>query len=978
MFTGIAQKNKAVATVYFDEHLSHNDYYTQGEVEVGRWIGEGAQRLALMEGQAVEREAFMDLCDNLNPLTTTRLTQRLNSNGNRRVFFDFTCSAPKSISIMAVTMGDARIVEAHQLAARFALKELERFAAARIRTNGSQQDRETGNIVAGEFLHNSSRALDPQLHTHFTIFNATFDPAEQRWKALQTDQMFAATHYATEVYRNDLAARLHALGYETVRTSGRSRDSFEIKGVSPEVCRRFSKRAEERDAMVAQMERELGRKLSNNEISHAVHQTRSRKLKGITTAEVRRRQLAQLSRPEIAALQAVRRAADGSPRPFAQRAGEEESLDHATHHVFERRSVVSKEDLLEAALVHGRGQIDLQQLKERLETKPEFIRVGREISTREILEGELALIRTVNEGKDSLFPINRHFIPSHRLGEDQRSAVEFVLQSCDRFTGVRGLAGAGKSTALPEVARGIEEAGCKGVLCCAPTASAAEVLRNEGFDATTLRRLLVDPKLQDTLDARSVVVLDEAGAVGIEEMRQLFSLALKRNARVVLCGDTGQHGSVSRGDALRILEDHSRLSSGRLSTIRRQQKADYLEAVTLAAGKQPAEAFDRLDAAGEVIEQTTGLYESAAAAYLDAAKGGKGGSTALIVSPTWAEIDAVTDRVREALKRQGVIGKQEITCDVLDSLSWTDAQKRSPQQYQPGQVVVFHQKSGPFARNEAATVLGVQGDWLRLRRAGGETVSYCPASEKTTHKAAFDVCQRRPLQVAPGDKLLLQANRREARLINGQIVEVKKVEDATRAITLTDGRILPPDYRTFCHGYAVTSHASQSKTVDEVVVLASSRSLGAVNREQFYVSISRGRQRCRIFTDNKPLLRDRIVRSSSRKAALELAGLEKALLHHGFTPKLTAGKETLPPSPSLSTTRQVLQTLLPIRPLRAIRHSRLTRFAQVVTTWAAHLKLTRLITRSVSQTTAQAVRSTLQPGVRQQSPTRNQSNRISI
>jgi hypothetical protein len=240
------------------------------------------------------------------------------------------------------------------------------------------------------------------------------------------------------------------------------------------------------------------------------------------------------------------------------------------------------------------------------------------------------------------------------------------------------------------------------------------------------------------------------------------------------------------------------------------------------------------------------------------------------------------------------------------------------------------------------------------------------------------VCQRRPLQVAPGDKLLLQANRREARLINGQIVEVKNVEDATGATTLTDGRILPPDYRTFCHGYAVTSHASQSKTVDEVVVLASSRSLGAVNREQFYVSISRGRQRCRIFTDNKLLLRDRIVRSSSRKAALELAGLEKALLHHGFTPKLTAGKETLPPSPSLSTTRQVLQTLLPIRPLRAIRHSRLTRFAQVVTTWAAHLKLTRLITRSVSQTTAQAVRSTLQPGVRQQSPTRNQSNRISI
>ena len=172
MFTGIPQKNKSVAKVYFDEHLSRNDYYTQGEVEVGRWIGEGVARLGLEEGQNVEREAFMDLCENIHPVTRKVLTQRLNSNGNRRVFFDFTCSAPKSVSIMAVTMGDARIVDAHQLAARFALKELERFAAARIRVGGSQQDRETANVVAGEFLHNSSRALDPQLHTHFTLSTA--------------------------------------------------------------------------------------------------------------------------------------------------------------------------------------------------------------------------------------------------------------------------------------------------------------------------------------------------------------------------------------------------------------------------------------------------------------------------------------------------------------------------------------------------------------------------------------------------------------------------------------------------------------------------------------------------------------------------------------------------------------------------------------------------------------------------------------
>ena len=79
--------------------------------------------------------------------------------------------------------------------------------------------------------------------------------------------------------------------------------------------------------------------------------------------------------------------------------------------------------------------------------------------------------------------------------------------------------------------------------------------------------------------------------------------------------------------------------------------------------------------------------------------------------------------------------------------------------------------------------------------------------------------------------------------------------------------------------------------MDEVIVVASSRSFGAVNREQFYVTISRGRQRCRIFTDDKLLLRDRIARSSSRKAAIELPGLEAALVREGFTPKLTVPKK---------------------------------------------------------------------------------------
>ena len=123
--------------------------------------------------------------------------------------------------------------------------------------------------------------------------------------------------------------------------------------------------------------------------------------------------------------------------------------------------------------------------------------------------------------------------------------------------------------------------------------------------------------------------------------------------------------------------------------------------------------------------------------------------------------------------------------------------------------------------------------------------------------------------MAAGDKLLLQANAVVVRkhFVNGELVEVKAIQGDS--VLLADGRVIPSGYRTFTHGYAVTSHAAQGKTVDEVLVVASSRSLPAINQEQFYVSISRGRERCQVFTDDTELLRSHVTHSSARLAAIE-------------------------------------------------------------------------------------------------------------
>lgn len=913
MFSGIPQKNRAVAEVYFDEHLTHNDYYSESEIKPGIWIGEGLARLGFKEGGMVNRQQFISLCDNTNPVNGKLLTQRRNEDGKRRVFFDFTCSAPKSVSIMAVTMNDTRIIEAHEAAAKIALKELERFAGARIRKDGADNDRTTGNLVGAAFTHNSSRALDPQLHTHFVLFNCTFDSKERRWKALQTSAMFDAIKYGTEAYRNELATRLHGIGYEIQKSS----NGFQIKGVSKEIQQRFSKRAQERDAMIAKMEKELGRKVTNNEVSVAIHKTRSRKMKGISNEEVRERQLAQIGFFEKMSLKSVLRRADGKAKPAETPVRHDEAISYAMAHAFERNSVVSEHTLLQAALAKGCGQMDLDQLKRDIHEKGDLVRVGDQYSSREILETELYLISSMENAKDTVRPINPDYVPSSKLGRDQAEAVRLILKSPDLFTGIRGLAGTGKSTALGELAFELKWAGRKAFFC-APTAAAADVLRQDGLEAVTLQKLLMDGMLRSRLNKRAVVILDEAGAVGIDGMKSLFRLAQEQGFRIVLSGDTGQHSSVARGDALRILEQHSRYAFGELTQLRRQRQADYLQVVELAANKQPEKAFLRLEQMGCVTEQTHGaIYESAARAYVDSIQKGK---SALLVSPTWKEIETVTEKVREMLKARGVVSHDDIPVSVLESLSWTDAQKRDAGQYEPGQKITFHQRTGAFAKDETVEVAGVGKSSLRVKCADGSERSL----NVSKVAGSLDVCQPRQLSVAAGDKLLLQANRKMTtgkNFINGELVTVKAINGSN--ILLEDGRTLPTDYRRFTHGYAVTSHSSQGKTVENVFLVASSRSFGAVNREQFYVSISRGRERCQVFTDDSDLLRRRICDTHERTAAIELLDFREALRQKGFSPSISATRSTVTPS------LDGQSNLRAVRPLRKLRAGRNTKISTV-------------------------------------------------
>src|ERR1035437_183456 len=178
MVTAKTQYNLKNAREYFEEHLCVGDYYNEGQRVSGEWSGSGAERLGL--GGKVRADDFLRLCENQHPSTGEKLTLRQNTTriegdenaANRRIFYDFTFSPPKSVSLAGLLGKDERILEAHTRAVKLALREFEVFAATRVRTGGAQSDRLTANFAAALFTHDTSRALDPHLHTHCLVFNA--------------------------------------------------------------------------------------------------------------------------------------------------------------------------------------------------------------------------------------------------------------------------------------------------------------------------------------------------------------------------------------------------------------------------------------------------------------------------------------------------------------------------------------------------------------------------------------------------------------------------------------------------------------------------------------------------------------------------------------------------------------------------------------------------------------------------------------
>jgi ATP-dependent exoDNAse (exonuclease V) alpha subunit len=475
----------------------------------------------------------------------------------------------------------------------------------------------------------------------------------------------------------------------------------------------------------------------------------------------------------------------------------------------------------------------------------------------------------------------RKFSPSERLREEQHRAVLQILDSQDFAVNLRGAAGTGKTATLTEIARGLRGAG-REVLAVAPARGAVEELQKVGFrDAMTISRLLEDPKAQAALHGR-VLVVDEAGMVSGRQMEGLLKLAEREDARILFSGDTRQLQSVEASDALRILEQESRMKSVSLTAVQRQTQAQYRDAIQTLR-HSPEQGFEKLEQLG-VIREVPYLERAQAVASAYRALRSDSARTVLVVAGTHDEIGKITDAIREDMKQRGELDRG-IVSERFVPLQWTEAQKKELVNYKAGQVLLFHRSSRGIEKHEALIVERTDKSGIVAKDQHGVE---CMVSPTQARSFSVHECQR--IEVASGDKLLLTGNRGGAgfRATNGELVKVRDVDGGR--IHLEDGRTLPVNYHEFDHGYAVTAHRSQGKTVDAVILSAD-----AMKQELFYVGASRGRQEIVVVTSDREQLRNLLGVSTARPSATELA--REQAPHH--------------PAPMRSPERPPLQALEP-------------------------------------------------------------------
>ena len=711
------------------QYYKEGEYYHQSQDGTeghapAVWLGDGAAALGLQgEFRPEDFEKFDKLLAGELP-NGAKLPTPSDPNKERRSGEDITLSAPKSVSEAALIGGDERLLQVHDEAVKeaVAIMQSEMFGA-RQKIDGVQQHVSAGAIV-GAFRHETARpvdgVVDPQIHTHTVWANGALREDGQ-WRSADWKMEKGDFARLDAIYKARLASKAQDLGYPVRKT----KDGFELAGISDKALKPFSARTDQIDKELEQ--RGLTRAGSTDAQRDAANL-------GTRQGKIHQTQEAQHHQWEERAAAAnvlteIRTAVDLArqnsltpipPRDEKLHALETaEAIKSAVRHLGEREHVFDRKRLETEALKAGikdhvthkdvvkalngiqgekiyaetgliKAEVKGQDDKEFFTTKAALARDEKMIAQMKSGQNKLEPAMTAERGAETIKNFERQ--KGFALSTGQRDALTLALSSKDQIVGWQGYAGAGKTTAIEAVAQALKAQG-REVIGLAPTGKAAQELGASLAGADVKAQTIAKWETAGAkADKNTTILIDEVGMVSSKDMQKIMDRAEKTGMQVIALGDFRQIQSVEAGSPAKLLQD-SGMKTAVIDDIRRQNNQQLKAVVESFAKGDAKEGVEKTAPYIQKVNVEDGktareaVADAAARDYLS--RPDELRKSTIVVVATNQTRKLLNEKIRDGLKKDGTIdGEKESAIRTLHKTDFTREQMREAHNYEPGQKVV--------------------------------------------------------------------------------------------------------------------------------------------------------------------------------------------------------------------------------------------------------------------------------------------------
>lgn len=768
-------KSAGTAAGYYS---NQDNYYVLGSLD-SRWEGKGADELGL--SGPVDNATLTDILQGRLP-DGSSLSRKVDGKETHRPGYDLTFSAPKSVSMMALIGGDRRLIDAHDTAVSIALQEVQDLASARVTVNKVTTTELTGNIIAAVFNHDTSRDLDPQLHSHALIMNAT--KTDAGWRALSTDTKtktgFSEAVMANQVvlgniYRRALRPLVEAMGYET-RESGKN-GLWEMTDVPTEI---FSQRSQaindavgddaspkSRDVAAldtrkvkaaadpAQLLDEWQQRLKNHGFDiHAYRQNAEKKQLRQDVEDMLREKTGAENADSVSP---GTKAADVNGTP-AKDAPERDMVGDAVTRAISILSENTVRFTYSDLLAKSASQLEaapgiFSSLRDGIETAIEQQRLIPLDKQKGIFTSDIHLLNEL-----SITSMSREHAGSGRaLQFDDKirphdapwsNAVSVMRQDKPMLAVMEGQGGARlMRERIVEVMDMARDMGREVSVLAADRKSAQWLGAEERIENRLLSRAQFKEGV--TLPVQSTLIIDQAEKLSLKETLMLLEEAQKQSAQLIFM-DTGKRQGT--GNALDVLKSSDaalyRWEPGKQAEVQLVSMADKRERYAALS-----EEFATRSGAGEsVVAQVNGVREQ----------------------------QNLTASIRRALTDRGVLGEGK-PVEVLSPVWLTTKTRRLRENYREGMVMEQWNSEEKSMTRWSVKRVGDKTNTLTLAGPEGETQTL----KISQLDASWSLYKAETINVAPGDRLNVTGREEKGQLKAGAQVQVTSVSEG--GITVMSG-----------------------------------------------------------------------------------------------------------------------------------------------------------------------------------------------